>query len=72
MSGLPDFSWYNIPEREKIYQMTINYTKYTKVRKVDQMDITSSIASSKIYPHWDFWFDNIPFGNPAVFKVKLF
>jgi hypothetical protein len=22
-AGLPDFSWYNIPKREKIYQITI-------------------------------------------------
>jgi protoporphyrinogen oxidase len=24
---LPDFSWFNIPQRRKIYQMTIKYTK---------------------------------------------
>jgi hypothetical protein len=26
-AGLPDFSWYKIPKREKIYQITTNYTK---------------------------------------------
>jgi hypothetical protein len=26
-AGLPDFSWYNIPKRDKIYQMTLKYTK---------------------------------------------
>jgi hypothetical protein len=26
-AGLPDFSWHNIPKRDKIYQMTIKYTK---------------------------------------------
>jgi hypothetical protein len=26
--GLPDFSWYNIPKRGKIYQITIKYTKW--------------------------------------------
>jgi hypothetical protein len=25
-AGLPDFSWYNIPERGKIYQISIKYT----------------------------------------------
>jgi hypothetical protein len=27
-SGLPDFSWYNIPNREKIYQMPTKYYYY--------------------------------------------
>jgi hypothetical protein len=27
-TGLPDFPWYNIPKREKIYQITIKYTKW--------------------------------------------
>jgi hypothetical protein len=27
-AGLPDFSWYKIPKREKIYQITTNYTKF--------------------------------------------
>jgi hypothetical protein len=26
-AGLPDFSWYKIPKREKIDQITTNYTK---------------------------------------------
>jgi hypothetical protein len=26
-SGLPDFSWYKISKREKIYQITTNYIK---------------------------------------------
>jgi hypothetical protein len=28
--------------------------------------VTFSISRpSKIYPNWDFWFENIPSGNPA-------
>jgi hypothetical protein len=27
-SGLPDFSWYKIPKRGKIYQMTTKYIKW--------------------------------------------
>jgi hypothetical protein len=26
-SGLPDFSWYNLPKQGKIYQITAKYTK---------------------------------------------
>jgi hypothetical protein len=27
-AGLPDFSWYNIPKRGKIYQITTKYNKW--------------------------------------------
>jgi hypothetical protein len=41
-SGLPDFSWYNIPKREK-YKVTIKYTQWPQnipnCPKIDQMDI---------------------------------
>jgi hypothetical protein len=31
---------------------------------------TSSIARpSKIYPNWDFWFENIPSGNPGSLRA---
>jgi hypothetical protein len=26
--GLPDFTWYNLPKRKKIYQITVKYTKW--------------------------------------------
>jgi hypothetical protein len=42
-AGLPDFSWYKIPKRGKIYQITTNRTKcqwnITKDRKMDQVSI---------------------------------
>jgi hypothetical protein len=78
--GLPDFSWFNIPKREKIYQITAKNTqmgtKYTKWPQnipnggtVDPMAKnipTSSIARpSNIHPNWDFWSENMPSGNPA-------
>jgi protoporphyrinogen oxidase len=31
-SGLPDCSWYNIPKREKIYQIATKYTKWPQNR----------------------------------------
>jgi hypothetical protein len=40
--GLPDFSFYNLPELEKIYHMAINYTQWPenipKCGKIDQME----------------------------------
>jgi hypothetical protein len=45
---LPDFSWYNVPKRGKIYQITIKYTKWPQNvpngRKIHQMvqNITTS------------------------------
>jgi hypothetical protein len=70
---LPDFSWYNKPKREKIYQITMKWPQnIPNSRKIDQMAIciihitTSSIARpSKIYPNRDFWFENVPSGNPG-------
>jgi hypothetical protein len=42
-TGLPDLSWYNIPKRGKLYQMTIKYTKWPhntpNDHKMDQMAI---------------------------------
>jgi hypothetical protein len=49
-------------------------TKYTNCRNIDQWTInipTSSIARpSKIYPNWDFRFENKPSGNPAGARVS--
>jgi hypothetical protein len=51
-TGLPDFFWYKIPKREKINQITTNYTKcpknITKHLKMDQMTINyTNIFHSK-------------------------
>jgi hypothetical protein len=29
-AGLPEFSWYNVPKWEEIYQTTINYIKWSQ------------------------------------------
>jgi hypothetical protein len=43
VAGLPDLSWYKIPKRGKIYQITPKYYKWLKNRpngrKIDQMSI---------------------------------
>jgi hypothetical protein len=71
--GLPDFSWCNIPKRgknmpnsHKKYQMSTTYTKWPENKPTGQKNIpASSIASlSNIYPNYDFWFGNMPSGNP--------
>jgi hypothetical protein len=70
-TGLPDFSWYNIPKRGKnytkllkIYQITNNipiFPKYTKlphnIPNAHTIIPTSSLGRpSKNYPNFDFWF----------------
>jgi hypothetical protein len=69
-SGLPDFSWDNIPKRGKIYQITIKCTKLPqdipKCCQIFQMDINyTNSFHSKALQNLDFWFENIPSGNPA-------
>jgi hypothetical protein len=50
-SGLPDFSWCNIPKWGKINQITIKYTKWEQNRPDDHIIPASSISRlSKIYP----------------------
>jgi hypothetical protein len=45
--------------------MAVNYYKWSENIP------TFSIASpSKIYPNWDFWFENKPPGNPGRHDVR--
>jgi hypothetical protein len=52
---------------EKIYQTTIDYTKWQLIipngHKIYKLFFI--LRPSKIYPNWDFWFENKPSGNPA-------
>jgi hypothetical protein len=59
-SGLPDCSWFdftksgeNIPKDHKITKWPYNMPTFSISRH------------SRIYPNWDFWFENIPSGNPV-------
>jgi hypothetical protein len=63
--------WYNIPKQRKympndhkIYQIYIKYTKL-QLNASNGHKIYQHLPS-KIYPNWDFWFENIPSGNPAT------
>jgi hypothetical protein len=70
---LPDFSWskktktgkftkwpQTITNGHKLYQMATKYTKWPY-----NVPTPSMARPSKIYPNSDFWFENIPSGNPA-------
>jgi hypothetical protein len=75
--GLPDFFGPNIPKREKISQMTINYTRRPYIRPngrdIFQMAIKyNNIFHSKALqklPKLGFLFENKPSGNPGWKKV---
>jgi hypothetical protein len=51
----------NVPNDHKLYQTAINYPKWSK--NITTFSIT---RPSKIYPKWDFLFENKPSGNPAA------
>jgi hypothetical protein len=42
--------------------MAIKQAKWSYLKYAN----TSIARSTKIYPNWDFWFENIPSGNPAL------
>jgi hypothetical protein len=76
---LSDFCRHNIPKRGKIYQIA---TKLPHGHKMYQAAVIYSKwpknkpnfsipRPSKIYPNWDFWFENIPSGNPVLHKYFL-
>jgi hypothetical protein len=69
---LPDFSWHNIPKQGKIsqtapklpnshniYEMAVIYFKWPH-----NVPTFSIPRPSKIDPNWDFWYENMPSGNP--------
>jgi hypothetical protein len=41
--------------------MTVKYSKWPK-----NISAFSILRPSKIYPNWDFWFENKPSGNPGL------
>jgi hypothetical protein len=76
VAGLPDFFRYKIPKRKTYTKCPQNapsghkiYVQFaSKILKMAIKVPTSSMARpSKIYPHWDFWFENIPSGHTALY-----
>jgi hypothetical protein len=74
---MPDFSWYNIPQPQKyskiqiIYQISINITHFHNTHQMTKCTIQTFTKFFTSRPHlntknWDFWYANIPSGNPAI------
>jgi hypothetical protein len=57
---LPDISWYNVPNQHRIYQKAIKITQ--NGHKINQQ--FGIPRPSKINPNWEFWYENVPYGNP--------
>jgi hypothetical protein len=49
-----------LPNGHKVYQMAVKYSKLVNVLTY------SSLWPSRNYPNWNFWFKNIPSGNPVI------
>jgi hypothetical protein len=45
--------------------MAIRYAKWPQKQMAQNIPTSSIARPSKIYPNCDFWFGNIPSGNPA-------
>jgi hypothetical protein len=63
MTWLPEFSWYNIPKRVKIYQITQNIPMPYYITNDIKITTIFSPRTCKIYPSLDI---NIPSGNPGT------
>jgi hypothetical protein len=56
----------NISNGQKIFQITTKCTNGSKILDVAiKFTNISNPRSSKMSKNWDFWYENIPSGNPA-------
>jgi hypothetical protein len=47
----------SVSKGRKLFQMTIKYMyQYFSIPRL-----------SKIFPNWDFWYENVPSGNPGMY-----
>jgi hypothetical protein len=64
-AGLPDF--YRSKKIPKLYQTkTVKYCKWSFY-----IPTFFILRPSKIYPNWNFWFENKPSGNPVSKRKKF-
>jgi hypothetical protein len=76
--GLPDFYRCKIQKRgkytkrpqsipigHKIYQMAVNYSKWTCSNLLHFLALEN-------YPNWEFWYENIPSGNHVRVSIFVF
>jgi hypothetical protein len=76
---MPDFSWYNIPKQEKMYQMTTQLPNAHKIYPMaviysqwpENITTLSIPVSSKIYPNLEIGSEKKPSGNPAVRVARV-
>jgi hypothetical protein len=71
--GCQIFSWCKIPNCQKIYQMAEELTKWPENWPngyIICIPVSSIARPSKIYPNWDFWFENNFWqsGNPGTIQ----
>jgi hypothetical protein len=63
----------NIPHHSKAYlhryTLAIKYVKGQKYPNDKNITTFSIPKPSKIFPNWDFWYENIPSGNPGYIVV---
>jgi hypothetical protein len=73
-AGLPDFSWYGIPKREKYTKITTKYTKWQSNIPNGHKTYQHLFLQDtpKNCPYWDFWFEKKQSGNPALMAPKNF
>jgi hypothetical protein len=73
-SGVPYFSWYYTPKREKYTKWRQNLPKCSKILKLKKNIFYSKALQNLPLPNWDFWNENIPSGKPDVdyCKSKIF
>jgi hypothetical protein len=79
--GLPDFPLVQYTKTGKmhqtttkyLYKMVIPYIKYNKIYRTPVKHIkNSNLRPSKIYQNWNFWYENVPSGNPAKSLKSVF
>jgi hypothetical protein len=71
---LPDFSSHKIPKLEKCTKLTQNVSNDHKIYQMvekyfkwpENIPTLSNLRPSKIYPNWNFLFENKPSGNHGV------
>jgi hypothetical protein len=81
LPGLPDFSTQNVPKQRKMCQIATKLTNGHICDVLNGRNIFQMIQRiyqpfpfqgpmHKVNPEWDFWFENIPSGNPHLLRIK--
>jgi hypothetical protein len=71
-AGLPDFSWYGIPKREKYTKITTKYTKWQSNIPNGHKTYQHLFLQDtpKNCPYWDFWFEKKTIWQPCTHGAK--